>query len=146
MLSKKGISPVIAWVLIVGFTMVLGLIVSNWYIQQSKATAKSALGSLESSIECNDIKINVAFIRKPDASECWLKVSNTGMLKIAKVKINGEDYVYERNPKEYWNYTKTRDIPTLCDANLKVTVLPILETDKDLITCNNDRIYESKAP
>ena len=143
MLSKKGISPIIATVLIIGFTMVLGLIVTSWYTQQAKKTAETSLGSMESTIECNDVKMNVAFIKKSE-SECWLKVSNTGMLKIAKVKINGENYPYDKNPKEYLNYTAT-DISTLCTGG-PVTVLPVLEKDKNLVTCNNDRIYEPKAP
>jgi len=136
-MHKKGVSPVIAWVLILGFTIALGSIVTNWYLQQSKKTTESTLGTLEGEMECNEVKINVAFTQS--GSGCVLKVSNTGALRIDSVKVNGKQLAYDRNPKEYKNYTST----DICDSTT-ATVLPIIKKDNNLAVCQNDKIYEKK--
>lgn len=145
MFHKKGISPVIAWVLILGFTIALGAIVTNWYLQQSKKTTESTLGTMEGEMECNEIRINVAFTQpQPTSGNCILKVSNTGMLKIDSIRINSIQKSYDKNPKEYRNYSSS-DITDLCGAAYqKITVLPLIKKDKTLVACQNDRTYEKK--
>lgn len=136
-IHKKGISPIIAWVLILGFTIALGAIVTNWYLQQSKKTTESTLGTMEGEMECNDVKINVAFTQS--ASGCVLKVSNTGMLRIDSIRVNNKQMSYDKNPKEYRNYSNT----DIC-SQTKITVLPLIKRDKNLVACQNDRTYEKK--
>ena len=35
---KKAISPLIAWILLIGFTVTMAAFISNWVIQQTKET------------------------------------------------------------------------------------------------------------
>ncbi len=138
MFSKKAISPVIAWVLLVGFSVALASIVGSWYLSQSQEMTEEALTTLEGGIECNDVNINVAYT-KDQNGDCMIKVSNTGSFKINMVRINDIQKGYNKNPKEYKNYTDAE----LC-TKPQITVIPILEKDKKLTSCQNDRTYEQK--
>ncbi|MFH0752696.1 MAG: hypothetical protein V1914_03825 [archaeon] len=144
MSNKKGISPVISWVLILGFSMTLAVVVTSWYLQQSEQMTESSLTTLEGGMECNEVSINVAYTY--DGVNCWLKVSNTGKYKIDSVKINTVTKPYDKNPKEYWNFTNNDPDPLdiLCEET-KITVNPILKRGDNLISCPNDRIYEQKT-
>ncbi len=139
--NKKGVSPIIAWVLLLGFSVTLGVIVSSWYLQSSEQMTESTLTTLEGGIECNDVSINVAYTER--YSDCWLKISNTGKLKIDSVKINAITKEYGKNPKEYKNFTNS-DIPNLC-SETKITINPILDRGDSQISCPNERIYEQKT-
>lgn len=133
--AKKGVSPIIAWILILGLTISLAAIVTNWYLGQSKEMAEKTLTTLEGGIECSEVNINVAYTN--DKIQCIAKIANTGKLKIDSIRINEEQLKYGKNPKEYENYTLD------CTIN-KITAIPILERDKNLIACPNDRIYEQQ--
>ncbi len=140
---KKGISPVIAWILILGISVALGSIVTNWYLSKTETITESTLSTLEGGIECNDVNVNVAYTKI--SGNCIIKVSNTGQFKIDYVKINTFQKAYGKNPKEYKNFTATdftaKEIPNPCTLT-DLTVIPVIQRDKHQASCPNDRIYK----
>lgn len=138
MYNKKGVSPIIAWILILGLSISLGVFVTEWYLKSSKTMTENTLSTLEGGIECNDVNVNVAFTKH--GNDCIIKIANTGQLKIDSVKINNAQKDYGKNPKEYKNFTTT-DIPDLCTTT-NIVVIPILKTENNLINCPNDKIYK----
>lgn len=65
MMSKKGISDIIAWVLLIGFTIAMAAFVSNWVIEQTKKfNPEGAVGGPK--IYCEDVILNIENIIKRD--------------------------------------------------------------------------------
>src|SRR3989339_952849 len=133
--QKKGIAPVIAWVLLLSLTITMGVFVTRWYLARTEGMTESTVNSLSGGIECSDVNINVAYTGTP--ANCNIKVSNTGSFRISRVLINDFMINYDRNPKEYQNYTQT-DITDIC-SNDKITIIPVLQRDTGLINCPNTR-------
>lgn len=140
--NKKGVSPLIAWVLILGFSITLAGIVTNWYMKSAEQMTESTITTLEGGMECNEVSINVAYTYKDP--NCWLKISNTGKFQIDSVKINTVTKDYGKNPKEYKNFTQA-DLPGILCTETKLTVNPILKRGDGTVSCPNDRIYEQKT-
>lgn len=133
--SKKGVSPLVSWVLIITMTIGLGAIITSWYLNRTEDTTSQTMATLEGGIECSEVNINVAYTKDP-AEKCIVKVANTGNLKIDYVKLDSNQYVFGRNHGDYKNFTG-------CRAD-KITVTPMLKKGNNLVACKNDRIYEQK--
>ena len=89
---KKGQGQLIAFVLLIGFTVVLGIMVGNWMIKQSGKMGK-ATERAEVDVRCADVSI---------VSVCdpylGLMIKNTGNFKV-KLKsgnqyVGGNDWIY----------------------------------------------------
>ena len=81
---KKGQGQLVAFVLLVGFVVVLALLVGNWMMKQSQKL-KGGLETQERITLCNDVAIVEI------CENGVLKIKNKGLFTISKLKINGED-------------------------------------------------------
>lgn len=78
--NKKGVSPLIAAVLLIVFTVAVAGIVVNWLSSYAQETAAAASGSSQSVIEC--AKVNL------DISKAYVTVNTTGDDSITAVIQN----------------------------------------------------------
>jgi len=57
---KKAISPLIAWILLIGFTVTMAAFISNWVIQQTKETFQPE--KLLESMSCEGVSFSITKI------------------------------------------------------------------------------------
>ncbi len=96
-MKKKAVSPLVAWVLLIGFTIGVGVLVSNFIIKQTEKTFRPeelAIGSLY----CGEVAFTVdSYCRDilPNNPEGWgllkLSLKNRGAFTITKIGINLKD-------------------------------------------------------
>ena len=110
---KKGISPLIATVLLIAFTIAIAVIIMRWGTDFVKNITKSTEESTEMALKCTDLKIEMSDI---DCTDNKLKLTNNGNIEIKSVKFR----IYTADDVEIEDYTgkiesfgvKTVDITT----------------------------------
>lgn len=145
MRNKKG-AAIIAWVLLMGFSIGLATTVFLWMTKQTETMGESATRFVEGGMQCDNVMINVANTEPADCnppheSTCCLKIMNTRYLNIEKVLLRGLEVVesYECpdklevkgsifcGPEEDW-------------APQNVSIMPIVKVGNDLAACKNKAI------
>jgi flagellin-like protein len=86
---KKGISPVISWVLLLGFTISVGLMVYQYSVSQAETLTDTTVSSIETDAKCRDVNIKVMNPQSIDCSQ--ISIINKGYFNIKKMNINEFD-------------------------------------------------------
>ncbi|MEW6063097.1 MAG: hypothetical protein AB1571_01870 [Nanoarchaeota archaeon] len=93
---KKAVSPLIAWVLLIGFTVGVGILVSNFVIKQTERFKPGEL--VEGSLFCDSVAFSVdSYCRGelPNNPSGWgkltLSLKNRGSFTINKIVYNLND-------------------------------------------------------
>lgn len=81
-MKNKGISPVIATVLLIAIVVVIGLIIFMWFKGLSEETI-TKFGKKNIKLVCNDVKFDAAY----SAGTKILSISNTGTVPIFDFQI-----------------------------------------------------------
>lgn len=81
--KRKGVSPIIAAVMLITIAVGLGAFVTVWYKQSATSQATDVLATLGTSPECESVKFEVSY----DYAGCKLYVFNNGQFKIDNVSI-----------------------------------------------------------
>lgn len=97
MRSKKGVSPLIATVLLIAFAVALGAVVMNWGRSYTEQTAENVKKKSDVDVKCSlDVKLKlVEFSNKPQicvgewgtASNMSLTLLNDGSKKIESLRV-----------------------------------------------------------
>ena len=115
---KKGQGQMVAFVLLVSFTVVIGIMVGGWMMKQSEKFGEK-LETQESSTSCMD----VAIVKVCDNGN--LRIRNKGYFTITKLKVQGVDKTITILPNEEKPIT----------LNIGDTVIPFIEIKGKEIGC-----------
>ena len=145
MLNKKGISPLIATILLVALVIAIALIVWFWYAnflqQEIEKTGKEALAE-------GECVLDVAF--KIDSASCFgndilLNIRNEGTVDIQdfRVRIYGSSstemiLIGERLPKTHSRQTSV-EIPSIGTVQ-RLEIMPVIVTEGVPKTCTNKQV------
>lgn len=85
-LTKKGQGAIIAWVLLIGLSVSLAVIVSTWTREQAEETTETLVSQTEADLRCASVSFNA----KPECSIPYdsLKVVNRGDFTIHKFIVH----------------------------------------------------------
>ena len=130
-MNKKGVSPIIATVLLIAMVLVIALIIFLWFRQLGGETI-TKFGGQNIDLVCND----VAFSASYDSYTDTLQMTNTGNVPIFQMKVKIEE------DKSFNTYTLGNEIGTWPDSGLssgaslttsigagsasKITLIPVL--------------------
>jgi flagellin-like protein len=154
MYNKKGISPIIATVLLLGFAISLATTVFLWMKGQTETMSESTVEYAEGEMQCQNVRINVEKTGAPvppDTSPTCasLKISNKGYMTINQLAVrtfNPEgSKLYPQSPDtNYLNPQSSNCIPpcgvkteTGCSGCKKVEVMPIIKIGERLVGCKD---------
>ncbi len=86
---KKGISPLIAWILLVGFVVMMGAFITNWSIQYIR---NLPIGEAqEKEIYCSNVQLDIpVFCKYNNNSTLRLDIKNKGNYNITRLVIHRE--------------------------------------------------------
>ena len=134
--SKKAISPIIAWILLLGFSISLAVIIFNWTRTYTQELTESTVNFVEGKIECQEVSINV--IANEDCSQ--ITITNRGKLNIDQLAIRTfrDDYENTLIEKDLLEPKQSKQLNIL--SSNEVEVIPIVEINNKLIGCNEKRI------
>jgi len=147
MVSKKGASPAIAWVLVLGLTIGIATTTFFFLSQQADDLTEKAVTYGEGGLQCESVMVNVAV---QNLAECNLSVVNRGYVNIDQLVIRQTDdkglnsTVYKDKILEPKSEGKDEAlykavIQTGFCGN--VTVMPIISVRDQLSGCSN-RVLE----
>lgn len=142
--KKKGISPIIAFVLVITLVISLGAFVSVWYKNTSTKQIEMAMEQLENTADCAKVKFEVGF----DYETCSITVFNAG-----EELINNLEMVYsfidgtkQSEIKELSISPGARKSITQAPNFMNLVITPILIRTGKEITCTDERKFSLKNP
>ncbi|MFH1065082.1 MAG: hypothetical protein V1734_01080 [Nanoarchaeota archaeon] len=144
---KKGIGPVIAFVLLLALSVTLGAFVTIWYTKSTEGQVKTVIEKYGNADECSDVRFDVSF----DYENCYAAVYNLGSFTIDEVKVDkyfSTDLTTAKS--EIWAAgISPKDCITIpmnnSDENSEprqVLFAPIIINKEERTLCLNERVYE----
>ena len=136
-MMKRGASEIIGWVLLVGLSVMLAIMVIAWSKQLTQKTTESIINDVERDSRCADVALK-AFV---EVQPCQtVNISNPGYFKIAKISAR-----HRFGTKEFdVDLMPQRDSKVLninaADGIEKVELIPVVNINKKFIGCV-DRKY-----
>ena len=134
--TKKGMSEIIAWILLLGFSISLAVIIFNWTRTHTEELTKSTVSFVEGKLECQEIAINVA--ANDDCS--IITITNKGKLTIDQFAIRTFRQDYENTLIEATQLSPKQSKQLNILSSNKIEVIPIVKIKEKLIGCNDKRI------
>ena len=150
--NKKGVSPIIATVLLIAMVVVLGLIIFLWF----RGFTQESVTKFDTNVElvCGDVNFEASYIKDSvDPNKGKLSVINTGNVPIYRVKVKsfglGSYSTRELSLEDKWPVTGlnqgdafSEDL-TLDSTIEEVTVIPVLmgnsKNGQTSFACNEDQ-------
>ena len=144
MKTKKGISPLISWVLLIGFVVGLSLMVGSWVRNQAQSTTDDVVKNVESDIRCSDVAFNA------NVTDCAgspkLNIANTGKFSIVEVRVR------QPSPGGTEPYTllipvnqlKTQALNNFVNT-LEADIIPVISVGKKNVVCSARKVVVEKC-
>ena len=152
--NKKGISPLIATVLIIAFTIAVAVIIMSWGTRFVRETTETTSEKTEEELACaTSLNFDVSATSSEDGSDAFsLTIDNKGETKITKAIVrvyNTTGSVFPTEITQEKPATGQMPLPAFgastyslsTEGNLKnvdkVEVIAVIEKDGAVITCSN---------
>jgi hypothetical protein len=89
--NKKGMDTVVAWVLLLGFSIMLGVFVFTWATKNTEKLTESTISFVEGGQQCEQVQIYAVFSEDPNdaTNKCYLNITNKGYFTIDEIIIRG---------------------------------------------------------
>ena len=142
MINKKAQAAYVAYVLLIGLSVTLAVLVGRWGIELAQKSSDSALRAGLIEEKCGQVAIS-GFL---DCSKNKLNITNRGNLIIEEIRAagDGSEGCLTKEIKEKINPGKSKliDIPSqdLNKCNTAV-ILPLMSiSEEDIIGCTEKRV------
>ena len=91
--NKKGISPILASILMVAFTVAIAGFVSSWMSQTTKTATENAVNNSDSDCIYAAIEANDAYFNSSGTEKLKFNLRNTGAktLTVDKIRVNAKN-------------------------------------------------------
>lgn len=149
-MRKKGITPAIAWVLMIGLGVALGTFVVSWSLRHTETITGEQLDAVEGGIECNDVNVLVSFGKDLVDNKCNITIHNSGMKAIDQIDMSYKYYSVTEvtspaAPIELASPIKPREKVTkkfdFTGDLLSVQLTPYVKVGEKKFICRNDKAY-----
>lgn len=153
MKNKKGMETVVAWVLLLGFSIALGTFVFVWATKGAEKMTQSTLEYVQGGMQCEQVQIDAYFSPDESGKPCKnLTIINKGYLTLEQVMLRGikggsttlNMQVFDKTiadcpgmpllprqelkcGREWWQGLET--------GGAKIDLIPVVKDKKSLITC-----------
>lgn len=139
--TKKGMSEIIAWILLLGFSISLAVLIFNWTRTHTQELTESTVSFVEGKLECQEIAINV--VTNDDCST--ITITNKGKLTIDQLAIRTFRQNYENTLMETTKLAPKQSKQLNILSSNKIEVIPIVKIKEKLVGCNDKRILNECA-
>jgi len=132
---KKGVSEIVSFVLLIGFVVSLGVLVTTWFKEQTEKTTTTLVKETIGDIRCSDVSLNAYFINPPACDR--INITNTGYFRILQVTVRSQ--FGSRNYNLEINITESKDLNIGGSFN-EVEIIPIIKSEKELVACADRKV------
>ncbi|MDD4878635.1 MAG: hypothetical protein PHO02_06415 [Candidatus Nanoarchaeia archaeon] len=140
-MKKKGIAPIIAFVMLMALAVTLGAFVTIWYTKSTESQTKTMIEKFGNVDECADVRFDVEF----NYTTCKnITVYNLGNFNIDKIKL--ELILMDGTP-----FSEVFDYLILPKENVEISIdlrdvqkfqfAPIIAEGTAVTMCLNDRVF-----
>ncbi|MDD5254065.1 MAG: hypothetical protein PHG05_03085 [Candidatus Nanoarchaeia archaeon] len=140
MIGKKGAGDIIAWVLLIGFSIALATSVFIWMRGQTEDITKSTVNYVEGEMVCQDIAINVR------ANELCniLTIANKGKFSIESLNIvsypaSGEPISEVKSLATPLKPIQGEIVEFILPQSIKFEVIPIITVNEKTTGCSDKK-------
>lgn len=123
---KKGVSSLIAWVLLIGFAVTLAVFVSRWSLQQAQKSTSGVEDMVMGDIQCSDVAIS-GFCENGK-----IKIKNRGTLNIIGFRKDGKETMFEDDPLKPGGIAYPTGV-------YKGSFVPIIEIEGKKVLCASQK-------
>ena len=134
-MDKRGAEAIVAWVLLIGLSVSIGIMVSQWVKEQAEKQAEDIVKEVQGDIKCADVSINAYFI---DTNCNSVEVSNRGYFKIVGLKIRPDIGTVEVRDIDI-NPQQSQTLNIGYSTN-KLDIIPIIKIEKEKLGCVDKKI------
>jgi hypothetical protein len=92
MKQRKGMETVVAWVLLLGFSITLGVFVFMWATKSTTSMTESTIKSIEGGMQCDNVQLYAVFNEDPPGSGDFCKnitITNNGYFTVSQIIVRG---------------------------------------------------------
>ena len=132
--SKKGMSPLIATVLVIAFAVAIGVMILNWTSDISKTTTTSPTDY------CDGVSLSVNSVVCYDGSSIVLHAKNTGTKKFDGVMIksstpNGDLDFKIKDSAMIARESIDKTVPFTGNEGVSIQIVPFINVDGSAVAC-----------
>jgi len=139
MKTKRGISPLISWVLLVGFAVALSMMVTDWVKTQAESTTEKTVEGVEGDIRCSQVSLNVNVDCISSPGTVQMNLANRGKFTIHKIRIrqpgNTEERIITLAPT-----MKRTEALNRFDPAKEGDVVPIIMLEDKEVICSTRKV------
>lgn len=155
MKTKRGISPIIATVLLILFTVILATVVIMWGSTFSKNVTEDASTSMDMQLECvNNVDVTILNACWKDRDTVYLTLQNNRDKEISSLKVRLYKGMEEINSditlpslSSFDTYTKDAKWDGFADKINMIEVIPLINVNGKVGGCptNKEKFGETSA-
>ncbi len=133
MKTRKGVSVVVSWVLLVGLSLTMGILVTTWTKQHVKDIEEDISQDIETDLLCGDVSLK-AFVANPPCDN--INITNTGYHTIIKVSLRHQFGLQDIDLNLLPTESKVLNIliPT------KIEIIPFVQAENKLSGCTEKKV------
>ena len=137
--SKKGVSPLIATVLLIGFTMAIGGTLFAYMRSTAEKTIESTSSGLSTSVDCEEVFISLS--KSTDGTDNFVSVLNDGEKDLSGfyyledgARLSGKDYT-STPISAFGSEVVTVSTITPPKTKILISVIPRIKVDNKIVDC-----------
>lgn len=160
---KKAISPLIGWILLIGFSVAMAAFISNWVIQQTKETFQPE--KFLEDISCDGVSFSITKICKREPRTCdrqppgdytgikleGIELINKGAYTIRNITImplygitiSDVDNLGDLKPGDPPSHLTPPDVDNICiklNAKNEIKLIPVIEKEDKVYYCTDNAV------
>jgi len=130
-MTKQGVSLIISWVLLIGFAVTLGIIVSQWMQEQAEHTATTVIDEKAREMTCRDVALNAFLSPSCDT----INISNKGLFTIHEINIRSQFGTEPLPTLIPPHQSQNLNIRTSLSPEDSIEVIPVIQMEKTNVPC-----------
>lgn len=155
---KKAISPLIAWILLIGFSVAMAAFISNWVIEQTKETFQPE--KMLEDMSCDGVSFSLTSICQRQSGTCNKQGSEYTGMSLGSIQIINKGAFTIKDVKIIPLYDDTIDytalnikpgatgaisninicIKTTQGAKNELKIIPVIEKEEELFYCTKNAV------
>jgi archaellum component FlaF (FlaF/FlaG flagellin family) len=136
MKNKRGVSPAISWILLIGLAVAMGAVVTVWMKSLAEDTADKLESNVETDIRCDDTSINA--YESPGSTNCLdITLTNKGLFSIYELKVRYNGKTIDHDTGQIRPQTSTTIVLNIPEPlnEPKIGLIPVTKIDDKSIAC-----------
>jgi len=135
-LDKKGVSPAISWIILIGMAVTMAGVVTVWTRGLAEDSTDRVIGNVEKDLRCDDIVIHAYEATGPNCAS--VTIGNRGLFSISGYKIRDaggiQDITLTSSLAPQTEKTESLSSSPISPGNT-ISIIPVTMVEKEEVPC-----------